>query len=116
MSRRKYTDEQLTAAVQTSFTMAEVITKLGLFKTGSAYIYLKHHIARLGLSLDHFLGQSWARGKSLPSKRLLPLEQVLVKGRRCNSDDLKKRLIADGQMRMLRHVACLEHTPTSIPS
>ena len=50
MSRRKWTDTQLTKAFESSASIAEVITKLGLVLSGGTYGNIKKHLNRLNLN------------------------------------------------------------------
>lgn len=101
-ARRKWTDEQLIEAVRSSKTVADVIDKLGIYKGAESYKTVYRHVERLGLDVGHFLGQGWARGKNFPGLRSTPLDSVLVKGRKCHSNNLKFRLFKEG----LKKPAC----------
>jgi hypothetical protein len=68
MKIRKWTDDQLTDAVSKSTSIRQVILLLGLIPAGGNYEHIHYHIKRLGLSLDHFRGQGWSLGRSLPDR------------------------------------------------
>lgn len=94
---RRWTDEQLTEAVAASFSIAQVLRRLGLCIFGSSYQTVKHHIRRLGLSTAHFTGQGHLRGKTHNWTPGRPLEEVLVVGGYLpNTKNLKKRLLKAG--------------------
>jgi hypothetical protein len=98
---RKWTDEQLTEAVQASFSIAQVLRRLGLCIFGSSYQTIKHHICRLKLSTVHFTGQGHLRGKTHNWSPARPLEEMLVLGSYVpNTVRLKGRLIKAG---LLKH-------------
>ena|SRR5215469_1576621 len=92
---RKWTDDELIAAVAASKTMAEVHRRLGLKTSGGTQKGLWQHSRRLELDTSHFTGQGWSKGnrKRVDEVRrdLLPL---LVKGNRVAF--LRDRLITSG--------------------
>jgi hypothetical protein len=89
----KYTIEDIATAVQNSSNWAEVCLKLSGRIGGQSAI--KARAVAAGISFDHFLGQSWSKGKTLGPK--YSLDYYLVKGGAgINSSDLRKRLIEEG--------------------
>lgn len=67
----KYSNEQLIEAVKTSFSISEVIKKLGTNPSGGLYPRLKKNIRGLHLNTSHFTGQLWSKGKNvLTDKRV----------------------------------------------
>lgn len=103
MNKKTYTDDMLIDAVKGSFSIREVLGKIGLSMAGGGnYRSIKREIQRLSLDTAHFLGQRHFKGKkhSQPRHKLV-LDQILVKntpyrGTNCN---LKKRLIKAGKLR-----------------
>jgi hypothetical protein len=67
--KRGYTDEQLRQCVAESFSMAEVLRKLGLRPAGGNYDLLKRRIKQLNLDTAHFTGSNWLKGKKHPAVR-----------------------------------------------
>jgi 5-methylcytosine-specific restriction endonuclease McrA len=60
-------------------------------------VQLRRHIARLGLSTDHWQGQAWRKGTSIPVTPARPLSEILVRGyHHSNGPKLKARLIRGG--------------------
>lgn len=94
--KRSWSDDQLIVAVATSNTRAQVLRKIGLIPAGGSYKFVGEVIESLGLDTSHFVGQAWAAGTSGHRLHEKPLEEVLVAGRRCNSSQLKKRLVRLG--------------------
>jgi 5-methylcytosine-specific restriction endonuclease McrA len=97
--KRRYTDEQLIAAVEQADAIVHVLRTLGLREAGGNYLTIRQRIKALGLETSHWRGQAWLRGKKNPHawKRKLPMETILVKDSTyVQSNDLKKRLIAEG--------------------
>ena len=86
---RKYSDEELTKAVQESYSMRAVLQKIGLTPVGGNYESIAKYIQNLGLDTSHFLGQAILRGQS-HSYGTRPLEKVLVKGEIENTWRLKQ--------------------------
>lgn len=62
---REYTNEDVVEAAKTSFSLAEVLKKLGLLSAGGNFNNLKRKLARLNIDTSHFTGQSWNKGKTL---------------------------------------------------
>lgn len=97
---RKWTEAQLIALVPQVTTVDQLLQGLGLSKSSWHYRNLRRHCERLGLDLSHFRGQGWAKGWTLTitdrEARSVPLDQVLVRGRRTNTNALRARLILLG--------------------
>lgn len=94
---RRWTDEQLIAAVPCSESYAGVMKILGLSPRGGNYASIKRHIERLQLNCDHFTGQGWCHGeRSKYLTQARPLNEVLVGGRYTNTSNLRIRLIKEG--------------------
>jgi hypothetical protein len=67
MSRkRRYTDEQLIAAVAQADAFIHVLRTLGLRPAGGNYLTIRQKIKELGLQTSHWRGQAWLRGKKNP--------------------------------------------------
>src|SRR5262249_20855634 len=95
--RRRYTDQDLIAAVRSSFAIARVLKLLRLSPTGATYKGMRAHFARLGLDTSHFTGQGHLRGKHHSWKPGRPLGEVLVQNSRyTKTSALKRRLIRGG--------------------
>lgn len=93
MSKR-YTEQQLIEAVQTSISIRQVLIKLGLAPQGGGYQTIHKAIQRLHLDTSHFLGQASNKGQKFNPKR--PIEDYLYNKQPIQSYKLKARLIRDG--------------------
>ncbi len=94
MSKRKYTEEQLINAINSSTSYRQVLEKLGLnSKGGGGYISLKNKIIELNLDTSHFKGQAWNNGKKLGHKR--DLNDYLSNKITIQSHQLKMRLLSE---------------------
>lgn len=91
-------EEEVSTIVLGASSIADVAKKLGLKPIGGNYKTIKRHIERLGLSIDHFTGQGWLKGKTHGFAKKIPLEEILVDGSNYASDKLKKRLLKAGLM------------------
>lgn len=91
---RKYTKEILENIVIDSNSVMEVVTKLGLKKSGGNHSHIKSRIANYGIDTSHFLGQASNKGKQFPPR--IPIDRYLVNGIDVNTHSLKKRLIKEG--------------------
>ncbi len=96
MSKRKWTDDQLTWAVTESKSIRSVIAKLGLVPAGGNYHQVKRRIAELGLSTTHLTGKGWNVGLVFRPRPVTPIKNVLVKGTDIQSNTLKRRLFREG--------------------
>lgn len=90
---RKYTDENVIDAVNTSTSVRQVLSKLGLKEAGGNYSCIKKKIQNLSLNTSHFTGQGWNKGKTFAPKR--PLSEYLTNKFPVQSYKLKKRLIKE---------------------
>jgi hypothetical protein len=94
---RRYTDQALIVAVQTSHSIAQVLKALGLSPTGCNYKAMQAHFQRLQLDTSHFLGQAHLRGKKHSWNACVPLPQILVQSSTyTNTSALKLRLLREG--------------------
>lgn len=93
---RRYTDEQLTAAVSTSRSIRQTLLTLGVRGHGGNYKTIRRDIARLKLDTRHFLGPGWRKGQTVPAHPPQPLREVLVRGSSMMSSHLRKRLLREG--------------------
>lgn len=89
------TDVELSEAVKSSRSFAQVLTKLGI-PSGGNQGRLKRRVERLGLDTSHFSGMSWRKGSTTPVVPRRPLEEFLVAGRPVSTDKLRRRLIEEG--------------------
>jgi hypothetical protein len=97
MRRRRYTDEDILAAVRASTSIAQVLKMLQLSPTGCNYKGMHSHIARLGLDTSHFTGQGHLKGKSHSWTPRRPLSEVLVQASTYQTTShLKARLLKEG--------------------
>ncbi|MFJ7332742.1 HNH endonuclease [Streptomyces sp. NPDC101110] len=87
--------EELRAAVATSFSLAEVLRRLGRPDNGGQRSVLRRRIAQEHLDTAHFLGQAHNRGKpgTVPAKRP---EEILIRhdGRPRTATTLLRRALS----------------------
>lgn len=88
---RKYTDEDVLYAVQSSTSIRQVLSKLGLKEAGGNYQCIRLLIQKLGLDTSHFTGKGWLRNKT-HNYRKRNIQEILVYGKFENNNDLKPRL------------------------
>lgn len=95
--RRRYTDEQLAAAVNECYSIRKVLQQIGLSPTGANYFGMQARFAELALDTSHFTGKAHLRGKTHNWSPKLPLSEILVRGStHRNTSALKRRLIKEG--------------------
>jgi hypothetical protein len=95
-SLRDCEEDDLVDAVKSARSFAQVLRNLDVSPGGGNQEHLKRWIARLGLDVDHFLGQGWRKGSTTPVIPAWPLERVLLVGRLGNTSRLRDRLINEG--------------------
>lgn len=94
MSRkRSWDNDQLIRAVRESFSIRQVIKKLGLIPAGGNYGQIHKYIKELELDTSHFKGRGWNKGMKGIGKPLIPLSDILVEHSHYQSFKLKKRLL-----------------------
>jgi hypothetical protein len=95
--RRKYTDQQFIEAVQSNFSVRNVLQVLGLAPAGGSYKTFYQRVKYLNLDISHFTGQGHLKGKTHNWAPKIPLDTILVKDSSyTNSSHLKERLIKEG--------------------
>ncbi len=92
--KRKWSEQQLRDAVKESLSLRNVIRILGLRPTGGNYDQVKKYIKEYDLSTSHLTGKLWSKGKKVPFRPIIKLEDVLVKNSTYQSFKLKKRLFS----------------------
>ena len=93
---RSWTDDELVEAVRELYSVRSVIIRLRLVPAGGNYNQVKDRIKELGLDVTHFTGKGWNVGLKFIPKPKMPLSDILVEGRRYQSNSLKKRLFLAG--------------------
>lgn len=101
MKFNKYTLQQLEIAVKDSFSKRNVLSKLGIAKSGGNYETLEKAIDFYNLDTSHFTGKGWLKDRT-HTYRLRPLDEVLVENKLENTHKLKNRLIKEG----IKYVKC----------
>ena len=98
MSKRKWTDQDFVEAVRTSYSYAQVMTKLHLRVAGSNYDTVKRKIHELHLDVSHMTGKAWNQGaRYTPLRDAQPLSEILVEHSTfVNANHLRERLLKEG--------------------
>lgn len=92
--RRRWSDDELAAAVASSCSLAQAIGQLGLRVAGGNYATVRRAIAQAGLDTSHFGGQAWSKGIVRGPRR--PLDDYLSNRFPISSYALKLRLLREG--------------------
>lgn len=97
--RNSYTREALAPAVAASFSVAEVIRRLGLRQAGGNHTHITRRIRELELDTSHFVGSRWNRGRHSPNR--LTAAQLLIErpelARKTPSHRLRRALLEIGR-------------------
>lgn len=91
----KYTDQELAEAVKSSFSIREVLSKLGVIGAGGNYKTFHTRVKRAQIDTSHFTGQGHLKNKECHWHAKLPLNQILVKNSSYASHALKLRLLKE---------------------
>jgi hypothetical protein len=93
---RRWTDDQLRAAVEAESSLAGVLRRLGLRVAGGNYEHIRRVIKVNGLATQHWTGRGHLRGRHNPHVPKAPLALLLVRGSAYHSNKLRRRLIGEG--------------------
>jgi len=88
---RKYSDSDLLTAINSSSSISETLSKIGLKPAGGNYRHLKDLISKNQIDTSHFTGQLWNKGKTIGPKR--HIEEYLSNRFKISSNNLRKRLL-----------------------
>lgn len=108
--QRKYTDNDLIEAVKTSFSIRQVLQKLGKsLQGGGSYKQIQQDIAKLKLDISHFLGKGYLKGKTHNRAKKFKLDEILIANSpyACNSS-LKKRLLRENKLENICQICKLK--------
>lgn len=90
----RVSDERFIAAVATSSSICEVLTKIGVANQGGNYRVFRRRAKALQLNFSHFKGSRWNKGRTFEPKR--PIEDYLTNRYPISSHRLRLRLIKEG--------------------
>lgn len=90
----KYDKLKLELAVKNNYSLAGVLSELGIRVAGGNYQTIKSAIKKFNLDISHFTGQGHYKGKT-HTNNTRNLEQILVYGKFENTYQLKNRLLKD---------------------
>ena len=94
MRTRKYTDEQLISVIKESYSIRQVLKKLGKsLQGGGSYYQIHNDIKRLNIDTTHFTGKGYLKGKTHTYNKPINLEKILVKNSNYCRTHLKRRLL-----------------------
>ena len=93
MRLRKYSIEQLRAAVADSRSMRQVLSRLNVAPAGGNYDVLRKAIRHWQLDTSHFTGQAWNRSRVTGPKH--PIDVYLSNEKPIQSSMLARRLLAE---------------------
>lgn len=93
----KHTKEELQRIVNDSFSIADICKKLGIVAAGGNYSTLRRKLKENNISIEHFTGQGWNKGKNFkPFSKSYDLKDVLIKDSCMASHSLRKKLLREG--------------------
>ena len=93
---KRWSDDDLAAAVLNSRSYREVLLTLGLVPAGGNYTHVRSRIEILKISTEHFLGKGWNIGLQFRPKIPPLIDDILVIDSTVQSYKLKNRLFKEG--------------------
>ena len=93
-SRKKWTDEQMREAIGASDSIAECLRRLDLKVRPGNYETVRRFVKANNISLAHMTGKKHGKG----GFNKLSLEEIMVEDSSYRTNDLKKRLIKEGEI------------------
>ena len=96
MRTKSWDKDQLIDAVRSSFSIRQVIYKLGLIPAGGNYEQVTKYMKEMRLSDKHFTRQGWRKGKIIPREAVVALEEILKTESYFSIHTLKRRLFKLG--------------------
>lgn len=93
---KSWTEQNLIEAVKNSSSIRRVLKLLNLRPTGGNYKQIQKYLFIYKISIDHFTGKLWNKGKKIPFKAKIPLNKILTINNNFQSYKLKNRLFKAG--------------------
>ena len=94
--QKKWTELQLRIATQSSTSIRQILSKLGLKQAGGNYRQIQKYLEKLKINTKHIKGQGWNKGLHGIGRPRIPLEEILVEESTFQSFKLKQRLFKAG--------------------
>ena len=95
MRPKKWTKDQLRLAAKQSFSIRQVLRRLGLKEAGGNYSQVKKFLSLYKINTKHFKGMGWSKGLVGIGKPRISTDKILVKNSDFQSFKLKKRLFKE---------------------
>ena len=92
---KKWTKENLIESVKSSYSIRQVLQKIGLKEAGGNYEQIKKYIKIYQIDSSHFLGRSVNKGRKLLPQYKKSLKEILVTDSEFQSHKLKIRLFKE---------------------
>lgn len=94
MKTKRWTESQLKKTASESYSIRQVLKKIGLKEAGGNYTQIKKYLLLFNIDTSHFRGKAWNKGLKGIGKPVLSLKKILVKNSNFQSYKLKKRLFS----------------------
>ncbi len=92
----RWSKENLESVVKDSFSVRQVLSKLGLRPAGGNYQQFQYYVNLYEISTNHFTGQGWNKNKKIPRLPVYEISKLLVPNSYTSIVNLKRRLFAEG--------------------
>lgn len=98
MTTPRYTEEEFRVAVRDSFSIRNVLKKIGVQPTGGNYDVAHRMISRMGIDTSHFTGQGHLKGRNHNWAKKTATKDILVENYLGGvpTHKLKLRLVKEG--------------------
>jgi hypothetical protein len=94
--KRTQDKAEIAKIVSESYSIRQVLIKLGLVPLGGNYTSIRNLLKKLDINTSHFTGKASNKGKSFGPKR--PINDYLSNQHKIKSYNLKRRLISEGYL------------------
>ena len=94
-SGRTWTDEEMCEAIGSSFTVSNVLKKIGLKVSRGNYTTFYKYVKNNNIDVSHMTGKS----QKVVSRKAKPLDEVMIEGSNYSPGNLKKRLLENGMLK-----------------
>ncbi len=94
MRHKKWTEKEMVDTIKRSTSYGQVLRTFGLREAGGNYQTIRNVAKQNKISLSHFKGKGWSKGRT--ALNAIPLKNLLVKGCHYPTSKFKHRIFREG--------------------
>lgn len=99
-THRSWSDDEMTKAISSSFSVSEVLRKIGLTVRAGNFDTVKRFVKKYNIDISHLKGRGWRSGiRSVSVKYLKNKDYLLVENSVISRTALKKYLLYSGKLK-----------------